>query len=82
MNKLNYSIAAEVFNRFSDYVRGVVLAYDVKNGESPAELIEMLRAAEASARERLNLEKLAEHPRVASRRERETTGKRIGYGYF
>jgi hypothetical protein len=30
MNKLNYSIADDVFNRCTDYVRGVVLAYDVK----------------------------------------------------
>ncbi|RPI71226.1 MAG: hypothetical protein EHM45_23875 [Desulfobacteraceae bacterium] len=69
MNKLNYSIADEVFNRFPDYVRGVVPAYDLKNGESPAESIGMLRAAEASAREHLNLERLAEHPRAASWRE-------------
>ena len=69
MNKLNYSIADEVFNQFPDYVRGVVLAYDVKNSESPSELIAMLRASEASVRARLNLEKLIEHPRVASWRE-------------
>jgi DNA/RNA-binding domain of Phe-tRNA-synthetase-like protein len=69
MKELSYFIADEVFIRFPDYVRGVVLAYDVINSESPPQLIEMLRASEASVRERLNLEKLTEQPRIASWRE-------------
>jgi DNA/RNA-binding domain of Phe-tRNA-synthetase-like protein len=64
-----YSIEQDVFALFPDYVRGVVLAYDVKNMESPPEIIEMLRAAEASVRERLNLEELTTHPQIASWRE-------------
>jgi DNA/RNA-binding domain of Phe-tRNA-synthetase-like protein len=50
-------------------VRGVVLAYDVRNSESPRSLTGMLREAEASVRDRLNLEELASHPRIASWRE-------------
>ncbi|MBZ5590468.1 MAG: hypothetical protein LAO05_18105 [Acidobacteriia bacterium] len=69
MTDLSYSIADQVFARFPDYVRGVVIARDVKNGDSPAPLVEMLRAAEASVRERLDLETLASHPRIASWRE-------------
>jgi DNA/RNA-binding domain of Phe-tRNA-synthetase-like protein len=64
-----YFIADEVFVQFPGYVRGVVLACDVTNGESSPELVAMLRAAEASVRERLSLEGLAEHPRIASWRE-------------
>ena len=69
MKDLFYSIDQDVFALFPDYVRGVVLAYDVKNLESPPEIIEMLRAAEASVRERLNLEELTTHPQIASWRE-------------
>jgi DNA/RNA-binding domain of Phe-tRNA-synthetase-like protein len=46
-----------------------VLAYDVTNTASPPGLIEMLRAAEASVRDRLNLEELTAHPRIASWRD-------------
>lgn len=69
MTELSYSIAEEVFARFPDYVRGVVVAHEVRNGPSPAPLVEMLRAAEASLRERLDLDTLTQHPRVASWRE-------------
>jgi DNA/RNA-binding domain of Phe-tRNA-synthetase-like protein len=66
---LFYSIAGEVFDLYPDYVRGVVLAYDVVNGNSPQDLVAMLRAAEAFVRERLTLEDVAAHPRIASWRE-------------
>ena len=66
---LAYSISDEVFSQFPGYTRGVVLAYDVKNGDSTLELVSMLREAEASVREKVDLEKLAEHPRIASWRE-------------
>jgi len=66
---LSYSVAGEVFARFPGYVRGVVLAHGVANGESPPELLGMLRAAEASVRDRLDLEGLAGQPRIASWRE-------------
>jgi len=66
---LYYSIADEIFEKYPGYVRGVVLAYGVQNGPSPAELGAMLRQAEASVRERLNLDTLLEDPKIASWRE-------------
>lgn len=69
MNPRSYSIAEEVFSRFPDYVRGVVVAYDLTNGPSAPDLVARLREAEASVRERLDLETLTAHPRIASWRE-------------
>jgi DNA/RNA-binding domain of Phe-tRNA-synthetase-like protein len=69
VSDLFYSICNEVFALFPEYVRGVVLAYEVTNTESPPNLMGMLRAAEASVRDRLNLEELTAHPRIASWRE-------------
>ncbi len=65
----SYSIAGAVFERFPGYVRGVVVARGVANGPSPAPLVELLRAAEASVRERLTIESLTSHPRIAAWRE-------------
>jgi DNA/RNA-binding domain of Phe-tRNA-synthetase-like protein len=76
MKKLSYSIAEEVFARFPEYRRGVVLACDVRNGESPLELVELLRAEETRARERLNVETLTCEPRLASWRE---AFRQLGY---
>lgn len=67
--EIYYSVHEDVFRRFPGYTRGVVLAYDVENGASPNELIELLREAEASIRARLNLDELATHPRIRSWRE-------------
>lgn len=69
MKDFQYTISAEVFERFPGYLRGVVVAHAVRNGESPADLVRMLRDAEASVRERLNIERVAEEPRVKSWRE-------------
>jgi DNA/RNA-binding domain of Phe-tRNA-synthetase-like protein len=69
MKDLTYTIAPEIFVAFPDYRRGVVLASDIGNGESPAELTTLLRAEEASARGRLNVETLTAEPRLASWRE-------------
>jgi DNA/RNA-binding domain of Phe-tRNA-synthetase-like protein len=63
------SIAAEIFRLFPGYVRGVVIARGVANGPSPPELVDELRAAEASLRAGLDLEHLAAHPRIRSWRE-------------
>ncbi|HOS80416.1 MAG TPA: phenylalanine--tRNA ligase beta subunit-related protein, partial [Anaerolineae bacterium] len=52
-----------------DYVRGVVFACDVQNGDSPPALVAHLRAAEAEARARLTLDTLTAHPRIAAWRE-------------
>jgi DNA/RNA-binding domain of Phe-tRNA-synthetase-like protein len=69
MPYFEYSIAPEIFERFPGYVRGVVIAYDVKNGPSPEELVAMLREAEASVRARVDLEKIAEEPRIKAWRD-------------
>jgi DNA/RNA-binding domain of Phe-tRNA-synthetase-like protein len=69
MEHFSYSIAPEIFERFPGYVRGVVVAHEVKNGPSPAELVQMLREAEESVRARVNLEQIAEEHRIKSWRE-------------
>jgi DNA/RNA-binding domain of Phe-tRNA-synthetase-like protein len=76
MSNLVYSIAPEIFARFPDYRRGVVLAFDVHNGASPHELDEILRGEEAAARQRLNVDALTAEPRLASWRE---AFRRLGY---
>ena len=76
MKELSYSIAGEVFARFPGYRRGVVLAYEVKNGDSPPELVELLRREESLARERLKMETLTAEPRLASWRE---VFRQLGY---
>jgi DNA/RNA-binding domain of Phe-tRNA-synthetase-like protein len=69
MQYYHYSIAPEIFARFPGYVRGVVIAHNVKNGPSPADLVAMLREAEASVRTRLTLENIAEEPRIKAWRD-------------
>lgn len=69
MTEVYYSIDDTIFDMFPGYVRGIVIAHGVVNGESPPDLVEMLRSAEASVRERLTLEEVAAHPRIASWRE-------------
>ena len=54
----------------------MVLAYDVHNGVSPAELIGLLRQEEASARVRMNMETLTSEPRLACWRE---AFRQLGY---
>jgi DNA/RNA-binding domain of Phe-tRNA-synthetase-like protein len=69
MDGIYYSIAAEIFARFPDYARGVVLAYGVRNGDSPPELVALLREAEASLRGRMTIDQVAGEPRFVSWRE-------------
>jgi DNA/RNA-binding domain of Phe-tRNA-synthetase-like protein len=69
MKNLYYSIAADVFDLFPGYERGVVIAHNVNNGDSPPDLIAMLRSAEESVRKRLTLDGVSTHPRIASWRE-------------
>jgi DNA/RNA-binding domain of Phe-tRNA-synthetase-like protein len=76
MKELTYSIADDVFARFPDYCRGVVIAHDVQNGAAPEELVCMLRQEEATARERLNMDTLTAEPRLASWRE---AFRQLGY---
>jgi len=67
--EIYYTVAHEVFAQFPGYTRGVVLAYEVANSESPQELTSLLRSAEDSVRERLQLDSLAGHPRINPWRE-------------
>ena len=76
MAGLMYSLAGEVFAGFPDYRRGVVVARGVRNGDSPPDLLAMLRSEEAGARRRLSLETLTAEPRLASWRE---AFRRLGY---
>jgi DNA/RNA-binding domain of Phe-tRNA-synthetase-like protein len=69
MSEIFYSVAEEIFARFPGYARGVVLAYGAQNGDSPAELVALLREAEASLRGRMTIEQVAAEPRFVSWRE-------------
>jgi len=68
-NPIRYTIASEVFGNYPGYVRGVVVANDIRNGDSPAALVQMLREAEAGLRARLKPDAVAQDPRIASWRE-------------
>lgn len=69
MSQLYNRVSEEVFERFPNYVRGVVIARGVTNGESSPELVEMLRGAEASLREQIGQGDITAHPRIAAWRE-------------
>lgn len=69
MSQLFNSVSNEVFERFPGYVRGVVVAREVANAESPPQLVELLRLAEASVRERIGQGEVTSHPRIAAWRE-------------
>ena len=60
------AIAPEVFARFPEYRRGLVIAHGVRNGPSSPELVRLLREAEASVRQRLGAGDVTAHPRIAS----------------
>jgi DNA/RNA-binding domain of Phe-tRNA-synthetase-like protein len=66
---LRYYIANEIFERFPDYCRGVVIAHGVRNGSSPPELLDRLRAAEGALSAQLGGENVATLPRIAAWRE-------------
>lgn len=69
MTDIQYCISNDIFSRFPEFIRGVVVAKNVVNRESPPELVKMLRDAEASLRESLTTETLIAHPRIVSWRE-------------
>lgn len=69
MPNLTYSIDESIFARFPGYMRGVVITENVKNGSSNPELISLLRETEVQVRQRMDLEHLAEDPRIAAWRE-------------
>ena len=69
MSEVFYSVAEEIFAKFPGYARGVVLAHGARNGDSPPELVALLREAEASLRGRMTIEQVAAEPRFISWRE-------------
>jgi DNA/RNA-binding domain of Phe-tRNA-synthetase-like protein len=69
MPKASYSIAPDIFRMYPGYVRGVVIAHELRNGSSPDALVELLRQAEESVRTRLTIETIASEPRIAAWRE-------------
>ena len=64
-----YTIQPEIFNKFPGYQRGLVFASPVVNGESPAELIAELRAAEDSVRSSMQIDSILENAHIAAWRE-------------
>jgi DNA/RNA-binding domain of Phe-tRNA-synthetase-like protein len=69
LNPVNYVISDEIFARFPDYVRGCVVASELRNGESPKDLTLLLKMAEETVRQRLSLEQVTSEPRLNSWRE-------------
>lgn len=69
MPEFSYTISPDIFTKFPGYCRGVVLAFDVRNGPSPESLVQMLREAEASVRQMTTIESVTEHPRIRAWRE-------------
>ncbi|MBN1908057.1 MAG: hypothetical protein JW927_23470 [Deltaproteobacteria bacterium] len=64
-----YSIDKAIFEMFPGYCRGVVLAFDIKAGDSPEELLSMLRDAEKTLHNKVNADDPVSHPRINSWRE-------------
>jgi len=62
-------ISPAIFDLFPGYMRGVVLAYHVKNPASSQDLIDLLRSAEEMARISLKGMDVSSHPQIASWRE-------------
>lgn len=68
-NNLSYSISENVFKKYPGYVRGVVICQNVKNGNSPNELIAELRSAEATLKKITDSNSIAEHPQILAWRD-------------
>lgn len=66
---MEYQIAAEIFETFPDYRRGVVVIRGAVNTRDGAELEALLRAEEERVRLRLGSGNVAEQPTVAAWRE-------------
>jgi DNA/RNA-binding domain of Phe-tRNA-synthetase-like protein len=69
LDSLTYRISPDIFEKYPEYARGVVLAFDLHNGPAPDTLIRLLREAEASVRLPAQIETIAEHPRIRPWRE-------------
>ncbi|HID65276.1 MAG TPA: hypothetical protein EYP49_21375 [Anaerolineae bacterium] len=64
---MKYTVAKEIFEMYPGYVRGVVVARGVTNGEQEKEeILALLRTAEETVRQRADLGDISRHPRIAS----------------
>jgi len=66
---ISIKVSDDVFSKFPNYRRGVVIAHDIVNGTSPTDLITSLRDAENALCQQLTSEALLLHPCIASWRE-------------
>jgi DNA/RNA-binding domain of Phe-tRNA-synthetase-like protein len=66
MTTIQYKISEEVFKLFPDYCRGVLFIKKVKNRNSPAGLIDMIREEENIIREKYSIETLTGDERINS----------------
>ncbi len=65
-----YSIDPTLFQKYPNYVRGVIIAKRLINIESPIdEVVRMLNGAQKAIRERADLEQVSAHPNIAAWRE-------------
>ncbi len=64
-----YSISKDVFEKFPEFRRGVVVATGLTNGPSPDDLVALLRKAEAAMPGMLSMDTILENSRIASWRE-------------
>jgi DNA/RNA-binding domain of Phe-tRNA-synthetase-like protein len=63
---MKYHVAPAIFEMYPGYVRGVVIADQLHNGEAEnPEILALLRAAETEVRMRTDLEDVAAHPHIA-----------------
>ncbi len=69
MSGITYTVTSEIFDRFPDFIRGVVLVVGTNNQSSPPELVQMLREAEEHLRKELQDIGVADHPCLVSWRE-------------
>jgi DNA/RNA-binding domain of Phe-tRNA-synthetase-like protein len=69
MAGITYTITSEIFDRFPDFIRGVVLVVGTNNQSSPPKLVQMLREAEEHLRKELQEIGVADHPRLVIWRE-------------
>jgi DNA/RNA-binding domain of Phe-tRNA-synthetase-like protein len=64
---MKYTAAKEIFEMYPGYVRGVVVAKGVTNGEQEnADILALLREAEEMVRQRSDLGNISQHPHIAS----------------
>jgi DNA/RNA-binding domain of Phe-tRNA-synthetase-like protein len=64
-----YTISKDVFEKFPEFRRGVVVATGLTNPAAPADLTAALRSAEAALPSVLNIDTILENPKISNWRE-------------